>query len=158
MADDIPAIDPADIWAQVQRQHALRAGLAESVLASNKTAVFDALASAGITCVEIVFDGSGDSGQIESVTARAGETPADLPAVEVAIATPIHDGSGLNHLTVGLGDAIEELAYGFLEETHGGWEINEGAFGEFTFDVAERSIELGYNERIETSEYHAHSW
>ena len=53
-------------------------------------------------------------------------------------------------------DAVEALAYAFLEETHGGWENNEGAFGEFTFDVAERTITLDYNERFESSEYSQH--
>lgn len=53
-------------------------------------------------------------------------------------------------------EAIERLAYDFLEETHGGWENNEGAYGDFLFDVTERMITLNYNERIETSEYTQH--
>lgn len=158
MANDIPAIDSADIWDEIERQNKARAALATGVLASNKSAVFDALRAAGITVVEVVFDGAGDSGQIESVTARSGETPTELPVIEIEIATPLYDGSRLDHRTVKLIEAIEELAYAFLEETHDGWEVNEGAFGEFTFDVADRSIALGYNERIETSEFHAHSW
>ncbi len=40
---------------------------------ANKTAVFDALAAAGITIVIVVFDGYGDSGQIEDIEAKAGE-------------------------------------------------------------------------------------
>ncbi len=35
-------------------------------------------------------------------------------------------------------DAIERLAYDFLEETHDGWENSDGAYGDFIFDVAER--------------------
>jgi hypothetical protein len=52
--------------------------------------------------------------------------------------------------------AIEQLAYDFLEETHGGWQDNQGAYGDFLFDVAERTITLNYNERIETFEYTEH--
>ena len=37
--------------------------------------------------------------------------------------------------------------YDFLAQTHSGWEDNEGAFGEFTFDIAARTITLDYNER-----------
>ena len=37
--------------------------------------------------------------------------------------------------------AIETLVYDYLETTHPGWEINDGAFGTFVFDVAERTIE-----------------
>lgn len=53
-------------------------------------------------------------------------------------------------------EAIERLAYDFLEETHDGWENNEGAYGDFLFDVAARTITLNYNERLETSEYTQH--
>ena len=55
-------------------------------------------------------------------------------------------------------DAIERLAYDLLEETHGGWENNEGAYGEFVFDVAERTIRLEYNERVMETEYSEHEW
>jgi ParB family transcriptional regulator, chromosome partitioning protein len=43
-----------------------------------------------------------------------------------------------------------------LEETHGGWENNDGAYGEFTFDVANRTITLAYNERHMESDYSEH--
>ena len=32
--------------------------------------------------------------------------------------------------------------------THDGWENSDGAYGDFTFDVAERTITLDYNERL----------
>jgi hypothetical protein len=50
-------------------------------------------------------------------------------------------------------DAIERLAYDFLEETHDGWENSHGAYGDFIFDVAERTITLDYNERHMESDY-----
>jgi hypothetical protein len=53
-------------------------------------------------------------------------------------------------------EAIEQLAYDFLRETHDGWENNAGAYGDFYFDVAERTITLNYNERFEDSEYTQH--
>lgn len=40
----------------------------------NKATVMDALAAAGITSVEVEFDGHGDDGQIESIEARVGAT------------------------------------------------------------------------------------
>jgi hypothetical protein len=48
------------------------------------------------------------------------------------------------------------LAYSFLRQTHEGWENNDGAFGDFTFDVAERSITLEYNERYTETNYSEH--
>ena len=55
-------------------------------------------------------------------------------------------------------DAIEKLAYDFLEEEHDGWENEDGAYGEFTFDVGERTIRLEYNERVMTTSYFEHEF
>ena len=158
MAEAQPAYDPTAAWAQIVAQHAARARLAEEALPANKAALFDTLVAADITCVVVTFDGVGDSGQIESVDARRGDEAADLPTVAVEIATPIWDGSSLDRRTLPLREALEDLAYAMLEATHDGWEINEGAFGEFTFDVPERVIRLDYNERVERSEYTGHEW
>lgn len=158
MTDAAPAYDPAAAWAQTEAQHAARARLADEALPANKAALFDALAAAGITSVLVAFDGSGDSGQIEDIDVTRDQEPAPLPSVSVEIATPVWDGSGLDRRTMPIAEAIEALAYAFLEDTHGGWENNEGAYGEFRFHVSERSIQLDYNERFETSEYHGHAW
>lgn len=157
MTDAQPAWDPAALWARIEAEAAARTELAAEALPLNKAALFDALAAAGITVVIVTFDGCGDSGQIGNMEARAGDEPAELPAA-IEIATPTWDASALHRETLPTSRAIEALAYAFLEETHGGWENNEGAFGEFTFDVAERSIRLDYNERIGTSEHHGHEW
>lgn len=158
MSDIQQTIDPAALWAQIEAQHAARTRLAEEALPGNKAALFDALAAVGITSVVVTFDGVGDSGQIESIDATIDGAPAELPGVDIEIATPAWDGSGLDGRTCAMAEAIETLAYAFLEETHGGWENNEGAYGEFTFAVAERTIALDYHDRIETSEYHGHAW
>jgi len=55
-------------------------------------------------------------------------------------------------------DAIEKLAYDFLEEVHDGWENEDGAYGEFIFDVGERAIRLEYNERVMTTSYSEHEF
>jgi hypothetical protein len=44
--------------------------------------------------------------------------------------------------------ALETLCYGYLSDLHPGWEIDDGSFGDFTFDVATRTIQLEYNGRI----------
>ena len=152
------AQDAVAVWQQLIAQDDTRSRLAEEALPRNKAALFDALAVAGITSVVVTFDGVGDSGQIESIDARTGDAAAVLPICDIEIATPAWDGSELHRRTLPLGEAIEQLAYAFLEETHGGWENNEGAFGEFTFDVPERTIRLDYNERVESSEYSGHEW
>lgn len=158
MTEPTPTHDPAVLWARIEAQHAERRRLAAEALPANKAALFGTLAKAGITAVVVAFDGCGDSGQIESVDARADGQPAALPTTAVEIATPGWDGAGLHRRTLPLPEAVEALAYAFLEEKHGGWENNSGAYGEFAFDVTERSITLDFNERIETSEYHGHEW
>jgi hypothetical protein len=79
-----------------------------------------------------------------------------MPAGEVDIAEAIWDQPEPSRSTVSIADAIERLAYDFLEQTHCGWENNDGAYGDFTFDVAERTITLDYNERYTASEYSQH--
>jgi hypothetical protein len=38
-------------------------------------------------------------------------------------------------------------------DTHCGWENNDGAYGDFIFDVAKRTITLDFNERYTASDY-----
>ena len=122
----------------------------------NQAALFDALAAAGITLIVVTFDGYGDSGQIENIEAKAGEEVAALPSGEVEIVSAVWGEAELDRTTMTVRDAIERLAYDFLQETHDGWENSDGAYGDFTFDVAERTITLDYNERHMESDYSQH--
>jgi len=122
----------------------------------NKTAVFDALAAAGITIVVVAFDGYGDSGQIENVEAKAGEDVVALPSGEVEIASAVWDQTDPERTAMTVHDAVERLVFDFLVMTHDGWENSDGAYGDFTFDVAERTITLDYNERYMQSDYSQH--
>ena len=151
-------INTAVAWAQIEAQHAQRKRLADEVRPQNKVAILTALAAADIASVIVNFDGAGDSGQIEDVSAFADDVPVELPATNVEIATPVWDGTGCETRNLHLREAIEQFAYDLLEETHDGWEINEGAYGEFSFDVAGNTIRLDYNERVETTEFSGHEW
>lgn len=138
------------------RKNREHARIAEELLASNKTALFDALAAAGIEIVTVVFDGYGDSGQVENIEAKAGAEIVDLPADAIDIARPVWGTPDIERQTQPISTAIETLAYDFLGQTHGGWGNDEGAYGDFTFDVAERTITLDYNERHMESDYSQH--
>lgn len=48
--------------------------------------------------------------------------------------------------------------YDFLSDTYGGWENNDGAYGEFCFDAAARTIHLEFNERFTSSELYTHDF
>ncbi len=132
--------------------------LCNTIRPANKMALFDALAAAGITSLVVRFDGYGDSGQIEDIEVQADEKAAVLPTSAIEIAQAQWGSSDIRRSTLTVRDAVETLAYDLLAETHGGWENNEGAFGDFTFDVGARTITLDYNERIETSENTQHEF
>lgn len=144
----------ADIMAEIASENATRANLRPA----NKAAVFAALAGAGIATVVVTFDGYGDSGQIESIDARSADADVPLPEETIAIVGIVWGRSEPEERTLSVREAIEHLVYDALTETHGGWENNEGAYGEFDFDVPALEIRLDYNERITSSEYYAHTF
>jgi hypothetical protein len=114
----------------------------------NKIVVFDALAAAGLTRVAVEFDGEGDSGQINEITAYAGETPAEFPSTSLTLHQATHGGSDLRTAEATLRDAIETLCYDYLTQCHDGWENNDGAYGTFEFDVPNRTVHLDIDERF----------
>jgi hypothetical protein len=154
MTDENPAPVPAfdaESWLAKERAHA---ELAQSIRPTNKAVLFDALAGAGIAVVVVTFDGYGDSGQIENIEVQGEST--ELPTVEIEFASVAWGDLEVRHHRLSVREALEALAYALLEQTHCGWENNEGAYGEFTFDIADRTVTLDYNERIESSEYTQH--
>jgi hypothetical protein len=154
MTDETPApgFDPDEFMA---RYRAYQARAAE-LHAGNKATVLAVLRDAGISKVTVTFNGYGDSGQIDSIAVKAGDTDAELPGNSVEIARASWESEAPEQMNEPLADAIETLCYALLEEKHDGWENNEGAYGEFVFDVAADRIVLDFNYRIETSENHTH--
>jgi hypothetical protein len=78
------------------------------------------------------------------VIAFRGEEGVEVPATPVSVQNVSWGDAKPVTTQSTLGDAIEALCYDCLEETHGGWENNEGAYGEFRLDVARRTIELEF--------------
>jgi hypothetical protein len=134
-----------------------RAAFAEE-LADLKAGLFDLLEAQGIILVTVGFDGCGDSGQIEGISAFDEHGAVAVPDEGLSLTARDSGPAAAASNGEPVKDVIETLAYDLLESEHGGWEINEGAFGEFRFDVADRTITLGCNIRIETSEYSETSW
>ena len=154
-----PPMAPSTVdMAQIFAAHAERAARIEALRPGNKDRLFDGLMAAGITHVTVTFDGAGDSGQIESIGAWSGEIAVDFPATEIEYAALTWDDPEVEMRQLSLEDVVEQLAYDFLSETHGGWENNDGAYGEFSFDVATRTITLDYNERYTATEFYSHEF
>ncbi|NPD15074.1 hypothetical protein HOY34_07640 [Xinfangfangia sp. D13-10-4-6] len=131
---------------------------ASSLVGGNKEVLFAALTAAGITHVTVEFDGCSDSGQIESITAYRDNQTVELPGVEITISSASWGDPGFVAQAMTVEQAIERMAYDFLAGTHGGWENNDGAWGEFCFDARAETIQLDFNERFTSSEYYAHAF
>jgi hypothetical protein len=144
---------PASDW---EAKRATQDRLHDALQPGIKNTLFGALAAASTTLVVVTFDGYGDSGQIENIEVKAGDTVVDMPTGEIEIATAVWGLAEPNRSKISIGDAIERLAYDFLNDTHCGWENNDGAYGNFTFDVAERTITLDYSERYTASDSTQH--
>lgn len=145
----------SDIVAEIEAEKLQRAALRPA----NKSAVFAALAGVGIATVTVSFDGYGDSGQIESFEARdAANLILPLPDQTISIVAIVWGQSAPESREMTLTEAIEHLVYDALSETHGGWELNEGAYGEFIFDVPPQEIRLDYHERMTVTEFSSHTF
>lgn len=143
-----PAPFAFDYDAWIAEDAKRRTAFAEQ-LVTLKHNLFDLLEAQGVVLVTVDFDGCGDSGQIESICAF--DEHGEVAVPEDKLANAEDDGEPVK-------DVIESLAYDLLQSEHGGWENNEGAYGEFRFDVTDRTIALGCNIRISSADYSETSW
>jgi len=140
---------------EIAKTYALHQQAVAQANALNKDTVFDALTAAGIATVNVTFDGEGDSGQIESIVV---DGSADIPQVSIELQRTDWGTGKLDSVQSTLRDAIETLCYGYLSQEQEGWENNDGAYGEFTFHVAGRKVELEFNARFSDSTLFNHSF
>ena len=124
-----------------------------------KDFVFDILEKAGIASFEVEFNGEGDSGQIEGISLDEKLLSRKIKGCKVKNGTrwdpTTQTSSPVWENDVTLQSIIESVCYDILGN-FGGWEINEGSYGTFNFDVKERKAGLTMNERVadvNTSEY-----
>ena len=98
------------------------------------------LKAAGVAQVELQYDGCGDSGQIELAFYRG----ADGGEVDI---------SGRMSMSE---EELFGLFYDLLESRHAGWENNDGACGEFHWDLVADTLHHTHNDRYtdyETTEH-----
>jgi len=119
------------------------------------------LLGAGITKVTVHYDGYGDSGTIEYVMFFKGDkevtsdevSSLDLPAFTYNKFVYGNINAGEDNLVptqCTLTEKIEDCAYDFLP---GGWEINEGSFGDLQIDTKLCTVVCEHNHRVESTEY-----
>jgi len=118
------------------------------------------LFNAGITLIEVHYDGYGDSGSIEYVSFFKGDK--QLKEDDVAsMGLPTSTVQEYNYKSTGdkdryitkectLVEKVMDCAYDFLP---GGWEINEGSFGDLKINTETAKATLEHNHRIQETEY-----
>lgn len=121
-----------------------------------KGAVIPPLRSAGITRVEIRFDGYGDSGAIEEcVCYDDANTSVPCPAAGVEPFREERSDRAAEADLSSLAAALESLGYLALERHHPGWELNDGAYGELVIDVAAATFTLDCSLRFTATDDHS---
>lgn len=158
--DHEPApIAPNPSTADIMAMEAAHQALTATLRPATKAALFAVLAKAGIATVIVQFDGAGDSGQIESVDAvDANGAPRPLPSTMVTMSRAVWGDNQPQLRTLPAAEAIETFAYDLLGEVHGGWEINDGAYGSLKFDVGTGEVRLECNVRFTDAEQHLHTF
>ena len=118
------------------------------------------LFNAGITLVEVNYDGYGDSGSIEYVLFFKGDKQLkDEDVASLGLPTSTVQEYNYNsksdddkYITkeCTLVEKVTDCAYDFLP---GGWEINEGSFGDLKINTETAKATLEHNHRIQETEY-----
>lgn len=109
----------------------------------------------GVSQVDVVFDGSGDSGSIESVDFENG--PPDVATISVRILKAVsifeedHWINRTEEVDVDLEDAVRVLTDDYLDETDVDWYNDEGGYGSLCIQPGEGTVYLDVNTRITES-------
>lgn len=98
------------------------------------------LKGAGVACVHIQYDGCGDSGQIESIEYR----DIDGKPVNIQEKVAITE------------DQLMDLFYDLTQARHPGWENNDGAFGEFEWNLTGDTLTHSHSDRFTDYDTTAH--
>lgn len=119
--------------------------------------LFAVLASHKIAKVTIQFDGNGDDGQIYDIaysrsrktdTKDFGKTEVPGTEAERWIFDADADTHSLKVRCLTVDEAVDDMCYSLLSSKYGGWEINEGSYGDITLNVATKKITVSFNRRI----------
>lgn len=97
---------------------------------ATESAVRADLRALGVVLVHAEYDGVGDSGQIDRISC----TDASDPAQSISVGAQTYK-------------RVETLLYALLNLRHGGWEINDGAFGSFEWNLVDGTVKHRHCQR-----------
>ena len=116
-------------------------------LDKTKAVLIALLKANGIARVTAEYDGGGDSGQINAITAQ---NEAGQP-IDVSALGPFSHGERTFDT---IHEFIDEFAWDCIEASeHSGFFNNEGGYGEFKFDVATGRVWMEHTDFITDSVY-----
>ena len=154
-------IDMKSIMEEMAADRKKRATSAEL----NKAALVEAIKPIGLTRIEVDFNGSGDSGQVDEVRYFIGKKePKDLETIKRTLVQQAKINESHTYCETKkdwvtttksptIEELVEQICYDLLSANHGGWEINEGSYGEFVFSFGKSNkIDLTFNQRVESVE------
>lgn len=132
---------------------------------ANLRRVLPVLRELGAGSVVVEFDGSGDSGSIEGVDFLSADCARDPAISEAARATTVDIARQRRDFDPGQGrwvaierierapvrDAIEEIAYDYLDETDVDWYNNDGGYGTMEIDINEGTVSMEISTRFTES-------
>ena len=122
-----------------------------------RSQIFAKLARLGIASVKITYDGSSDSGCVESIEALGPDkitvvlpdTPASITVIESKWdpETSTFKRQSVRR-TVPLEEALESWCYDLLERHFSGWEIDDGSSGTIRLDVVKRTANWVHEQNV----------
>lgn len=125
--------------------------------------IFEQLRAAGANSITISFDGSGDSGSIESVDIYNADN--QRMQIDLTVIYPKEKSTWVDDKWVTeteekempIADALEAYCYDELDKTEIDWYNNDGGFGQMTINLDDKvEIELEVNTRY--TEYHSETF
>ena len=176
----IPALEnqeTIDVVSTYDEAYAKLKTLRATRLAAFKPKLFEAMKQAGLGYARVEFDGSGDSGSVTGIFAgpEDGTILNDLPdfaidyttfSYDMAPTAPCDKETGhekppgyriiATTKPMAFVDILEDIFWDLIGRRHGGWENNDGAYGECRFDAIDGTITLEVNERY--TDYHYHEY
>lgn len=111
--------------------------------------IFEMIKAAGGKRIYIDFDGSGDSGSIDSVSIQPDNM--DFPVIYDMESSTYKDGKWVvtsEPKKQPVCAALEHICYDMLEQTGIDWYNNDGGFGELVIDLDTGSIKLEVSTRF----------
>jgi hypothetical protein len=125
----------------------------------NKRTLLDALRASGACRAAVSYEGGGDSGYADNVSAQdAGNAEIALTSMTKYFVVQCTRKDSLWHWQVveqerTLAETMADFAMQLVCRLHAGWENNEGGFGKVVFDIDAGLVRIEHSTYVVETEY-----